>query len=138
LNAYVDTSVLLRLVLGQSGALAEWGSIVSAMTSALTEVECLRTLDRLTLTGALRAGDAPDRRAAVYEILAGVEIVDVSRPVLVRASQPLPTPLGTLDAIHLSTALIWREQGEAPVTVATHDAALGVAARAMGFAVAGC
>jgi len=103
----------------------------------VNEVECLRTLDRLMLTGALRAGDAPDRRTSVYEVLAGVEIVDLSRAVLARASQPLPTPLGTLDAIHLSTALLWREQGESAITVATHDTVLGIAARAMGFDVTG-
>jgi len=137
LNAYVDTSVLLRVVLGQPGVLPEWREITRAVTSILTEVESLRTLDRLTLTGALRAADAPERRAAVYDLLEGVEIVDISRPVLARASQPLPTPLGTLDAIHLSTALLWRDQGEGPITVATHDSALAVAARAMGFDVAG-
>ncbi len=137
MNAYVDTSVLLRLVLGQPGVLREWREITRAMTSALTEVESVRTLDRLTLTGALRAGDAPARRAAVYDLLEGVEIVDISRPVLARASQPLPTALGTLDAIHLSTALLWRDQGEGPITVATHDGALAVAARSMGFEVAG-
>jgi predicted nucleic acid-binding protein len=136
-NAYVDTSVLLRIVLGQPGALAGWSEITRAVTSALTEVECLRTLDRLTLTGALRAGDAPARRAAVYDVLEGIELVDVSRPVLARASQPLPTALGTLDAIHLATALLWRDQGEGPITIATHDVALGTAARAMGFDVAG-
>ena len=137
MNAYVDTSVFLRLVLGQPGALPAWPAIGRAVTSALTEVECLRTLDRLALTGALRAADAPARRAAVYDLLEGVEIVDVSRTVLTRASQPLPTPLGTLDAIHLSTALIWREDGEEAIAVATHDGALAVAARAMGFEVLG-
>ncbi len=137
MNAYVDTSVFLRVVLGQPGVLPEWPSIGRAVTSALTEVECLRTLDRLSLTGALRAGDAPARRAAVYEILGGVEIVDVTRAVLTRASQPLPAPLGTLDAIHLATALIWREEGEEAIAVATHDAALGLAARSMGLEVVG-
>jgi predicted nucleic acid-binding protein len=127
--------VLLRLVLGQP-VLGEWKEIARAVTSALTEVESLRTLDRLAVTGALRASDAPERRAAVYDLLAGIEVVDISRPVLARASQPLPAPLGTLDAIHLSTALLWREQGES-IVVATHDGALAIAARAMGFEVLG-
>jgi predicted nucleic acid-binding protein len=45
--AYVDSSVLLRLVLRQPGALKEWSSVEEGVTSALTQVECLRTLDRL-------------------------------------------------------------------------------------------
>lgn len=66
-----------------------------------------------------------------------IEIVEATRPVLSRASQPLPTPLGTLDAIHLATAMLWRELATADLLFATHDAALGTAARASGFRVAG-
>jgi predicted nucleic acid-binding protein len=47
--AYVDSSVLLRLVLRQPGALKEWSSVEEGVTSALTQVECLRTLDRLRI-----------------------------------------------------------------------------------------
>jgi hypothetical protein len=46
-------------------------------------------------------------------------------------------PLGTLDALHLATALIWRDRIGPLAAVATHDAALGVAARAFGFEVRG-
>jgi len=52
-------------------------------------------------------------------------------------SQPLPVALGTLDAIHLATALLWREQSAARLVMATHDAALGLAARSVGFRVVG-
>jgi hypothetical protein len=49
----------------------------------------------------------------------------------------MPMPLGTLDAIHLATALIWRDRlGPLPQMV-THDAALGAAARGFGFDVRG-
>ena len=45
----------------------------------------------------------------------------------------MPMPLGTLDAVHLATALIWRD-GMGPLpTMATRDTALGLAARAFGF-----
>ena len=54
-----------------------------------------------------------------------------------RASDPLPVPLGTLDAIHLATALAWRERLDEGLIVATHDAALGLAARSYGFDVVG-
>ena len=58
-------------------------------------------------------------------------------PVLGRAGEPLPTPLGTLDAIHLATALVWRDRTGDPLVIATHDVALGLAARAFGFDVLG-
>jgi predicted nucleic acid-binding protein len=135
--AYLDSSVVLRLVLGQPDALAEWKDVKAGVASVLVEVECLRTLDRLRLMGAISDDDLAGRRAAVFSLMAATEVVEVTRPVLARASQPLPTALGTLDALHLTTALLWREQSSAELAMATHDAALGRAARASGLAVIG-
>lgn len=135
--AYVDSSVVLRVVLGQPGRLAEWKSIVTGVASGLVEVECLRTLDRLRVAGNLSADDVAVRREAVFHILEGLELVELTRAVLHRAAQPMPGPLGTLDAIHLATAEMWREAKGKELLVATHDRALALAARASGFRVAG-
>lgn len=135
--AYVDASVVLRLVLGEPNRIAEWRRITSAVASALTEVECLRTLDRLARLGSLTIDDVAARRTAVFRLLEAVEVVEVGRQVLRRASEPFPTPLGTLDAIHLSTAMAWRDARDTELTMATHDAALALAARAVGLPVIG-
>ena len=135
--AYLDASIALRLVLGEPSRLAEWPRVDAAVASALTEVECLRTLDRLSRLGALSAEELAERRTAVYRLLEAVEVVDVGRPVLRRASEPFSTPLGTLDAIHLSTAIQWRDARHADLTMATHDKALATAARAVGLRVIG-
>jgi len=135
--AYVDSSVLLRVVLGQPDKLTEWESIETGVASGLVEVECLRTLDRLRLRADLPDEELAARREAVYRLTEEMELVEPSGAVLSRASQPMPTPLGTLDAIHLATALLWRERGSPDLIMATHDAALGVAARACGFRVLG-
>ena len=135
--AYVDSSVLLRIVLGQPGRLAEWKNIVTGVASGLVEVECLRTLDRLRVAGKLSSDDVAVRREAVFRVLEGLELVELTRAVLRRAAQPMPSPLGTLDAIHLATAEMWREAKQKELLVATHDQALALAARASGFRVAG-
>jgi predicted nucleic acid-binding protein len=135
--AYLDSSVLLRIVLGQSDALREWRVVERGVASALVEVECLRTLDRLRLLEGLADDQIASRREAVFRLLEAMEVVEPTRPVLARAAQPLPTLLGTLDAIHLSTALLWREWAGADLVMATHDAALGTAARASGLRVVG-
>jgi len=135
--AYLDSSVLLRVVLGQRGRLKEWRAVDEGIVSALAEVECLRTLDRLRLRGAITDQDLSIRREAVYRLLEEIEIVEPTRPILSRASLPLATPVGTLDAIHLATAMLWRETSTADMVFATHDAALGIAARASGFTVVG-
>ena len=73
----------------------------------------------------------------IAEWLEAIDLVLLRPPVLSRASHPFPTPLGTLDAIHLATALTWRERMGPLSTLATHDSALGVAARMFGFGVRG-
>lgn len=135
--AYLDASVALRLILGEPHRLAGWPSVEAAVASAITEVECLRTLDRLMRLGSLSADELAVRRTAVYRMLEAVEVVDVARPVLRRAAEPFPTPLGTLDAIHLSTALTWRDARGTDLAVATHDRALATAARSVGLEVIG-
>jgi hypothetical protein len=77
------------------------------------------------------------RREAVYRFLEALEVVEISYPILARASQPLPAELGTLDSIHLATAMLWREMNHADLVMATHDQALGLAARACGFRLLG-
>jgi len=57
--------------------------------------------------------------------------------VLERAAQPMPTELGTLDAIHLATALLWREMTRVNLVMATHDGALALGAQAHGLPVVG-
>jgi predicted nucleic acid-binding protein len=134
---YLDASVVLRLVLGEPHALPRRQQFDGAIASALTEVECLRTLDRMTRLGVLSADEVAERRMAVYRLTEEVEVVDVNATVLRRASEPFPTPLGTLDAIHLATAIAWRDSHNEPVTMATHDKSLATASRAVGLEVAG-
>ena len=128
---------MLRVLLGQENALAEWADIERAVTSVLTEVECLRTLDRLRVSRGVAEEEVALRRQSVVALLRSVETVDLSTPVLRRASQPLPVTVGTLDALHLATALLWRDYNGTNLTMATHDAALASAARAMGLVVVG-
>jgi predicted nucleic acid-binding protein len=105
--------------------------------SGLLEVECLRTLDRLRIGGALSLEQSVLRREAVFRVLEGLELVELTGAVLHRAAQPMAAPLGTLDAIHLATADMWREARGSEIVIATHDKALALAARATGFRVIG-
>jgi predicted nucleic acid-binding protein len=135
--AYRDATVVLRLVLGDPDRLAQWPQVVRAVTSTLTESGCLRILDRLARRGLLPDDEVATRRGAVFRLLEGCTVVDELRAVMRRAGEPYPTPLGTLDAIHLATALAWREGTGDPLVVATHDRELALAAGAMGLPVVG-
>ncbi len=135
--AYVDASVLLRVALGQPDALPEWSTIDRGVASALVTTESLRTLDRLRLRVKLSDPEVAERRATILQLTASLELVDLDSGVLDRAAQPMPTELGTLDAIHLATALLWKEMTREPLTMATHDGALAIAAAAHGLPVIG-
>ena len=135
--AYVDASVLLRVALGQPDSLPEWSKIERGVSSALVTTESLRTLDRLRLKVKLADTEVAERRAKILELIASLEVVEIDAAVLDRAAQPMPTELGTLDAIHLATALLWREMTSEDLTMATHDGALAIAAEAHGLPVVG-
>lgn len=135
--AYLDSSVLLRVILRQSDALREWKKVRIGVASALVEVECLRTLDRFRLVHRIADEEIARRRETVYRILETIEVVELTRAVLSRAAQPFPTSLGTLDAIHLATAILWAERSGESLVMATHDTTLAIAARACGVEVVG-
>lgn len=135
--AYLDTSALLRLVLREPGDLEDLRSCEALVSSELIAVESLRTIDRLRLRGALSTDEAASRRVAVTDWLEAVDLVLLQRPILARASDPFPVPLGTLDALHLATALVWRDRMRQALVMATHDGGLALAARAFGFEVLG-
>ena len=135
--AYVDASVLLRVVLRQPDALSEWGEIQRGVSSALVMTESLRTLDRLRLRANLTDAQVATRRATILALIGTLELVEIDANVLERAAQPMPTELGTLDAIHLATALLWKEMTEVELVMATHDGALALGAQAHGLPVVG-
>ena len=135
--AYVDASVLLRVALGQPNALPDWRQIERGVSSALITTESLRTLDRVRPRAQLSDIEVAQRRSTILALLDSLELVEIDSLVLERAAQPMPTEVGTLDAIHLASALLWRDAMGVDLVVATHDGALGLAARAHGFKVLG-
>jgi predicted nucleic acid-binding protein len=137
--AYLDSSALLRLVLREPGALPleELTSREGMISSELLAVECPRTIDRLRLQGSLSTEEASSRSMLVRDWLEAVDLVLLQRPILSRASEPFPTPLGTLDALHLATALVWRDRTKQELVMMTHDGGLATAARAFGIQAIG-
>jgi predicted nucleic acid-binding protein len=137
MTAYVDASVLLRIVLGQPNALPEWKEIGRGISSALLTVESLRTLDRLRLRTRISDFDLALRRRTILTVIDSLELIEIDAAVLNRAAQPMPTELGTLDAIHLASALLWRESSGEDLVMTTHDNALALGAQAHGLRVFG-
>jgi len=73
----------------------------------------------------------------LLEWLSEIDQIAVDDSILHRVGRPFPVPLGTLDAIHLATAEQCLESEGGPLTLATHDFQLALAARALGLPVVG-
>lgn len=136
MNVYIDSSVLLRVVLGEPEPLKEWRRIDHAVSSELIRLECLRTIDRARIELDLPDEAVSQQRADVLDALDAFGLVPLTGNVLERAAEPFPTLIGSLDAIHLASALLVRRQYD-ELVFATHDRQLGLAARALGVSVVG-
>jgi predicted nucleic acid-binding protein len=135
MTAFVDTSVFLRRLLKQPGAFADWSAWGSVAASELLRVEARRVLDRLRLQRAFGDDELGELNRLLQSSFKALEFVRLGRAVLQRAADPFPTALGTLDAIHLSSALLWVEEKGGEMTFLTHDTQLAIAARACGLDV---
>lgn len=134
MKVYIDSSVLLRVVLGEKPRLAAWSSITAIWTSDLTRVECFRVIDRARLASKLDDDEVASVRVRIEELLESAELVAVDRRILRRAAEPMPTALRTLDAIHVASALAVRTR-TASLALATHDDEMATAAAALGLRV---
>ncbi len=121
---YLDTSALAKLVMDEveSDSLrARVGDdTVTSSVLALTELR----------RAARRAGAA--REAQTIDVLARVDLVELSHRVLDVAATLLPVQLRSLDAIHVASAL---EIAANIGSVITYDARMAEAARLAGLPV---
>lgn len=134
---YLDSSVVLRIVLGAPAPLAGWRDIEQSIASSLLRLECLRTLERMRLAEKTPAEVIAIRKKTVDHLMTAVDLFDVTNGILQRAAQRFVAPLKTLDAIHLATALTFRHERQENLAFATHDEQLGRAANALDFPVLG-
>jgi predicted nucleic acid-binding protein len=135
---YLDTSVILRIVLKEPNELSAWNEISHGVTSELTTVECHRSLHRANTTGRLTDSAFQLARNYADQILLRLTIVNITPELIEKAAGPLPSALATLEAIHLVSAMNYRERledNEPRLSFATHDRELAVAAALSGFQV---
>jgi uncharacterized protein len=137
-TTYIDTSVLVRIVAGQARPLDHWESIVAPLASTLIEVETPRAIDRLRRARELTDQTSAQAWARGREALRAFRLMEIDPAVRFRAGGPFALPIRSLDAIHLATALLWREaHPDDEVVMATHDDRLAKTAQAHGLSVIG-
>ncbi|HKO59112.1 MAG TPA: type II toxin-antitoxin system VapC family toxin [Thermoanaerobaculia bacterium] len=135
--AYLDSSVIMRLVFEEPDTLEEWSQIDSGLTSVLTRIECARTLQRYRARHPRKRASVDTAQQSAVALLSNMLMLPISDDVLERAADAIDHPLGTLDALHLATAMHYRDTSAAEIHFATHDRELADAARALGFPTLG-
>ena len=122
-RAYFDASAIVKLIHHERESLALFELLdqeIEACTSAVSEIEVVRTLSRLGVP-----------RDEADDALRGFYVVGLDGAIRARAARLTPPTVRSLDAIHLATAL---EVG-ADLSLVTYDERLAEAARAQGLGV---
>ena len=105
------------------------------MSSELIEIECRRVLHRCRLAGELTDEVLTVARERLDEVLAGIDLLEVSRQIKQRAMDPFPVNVRTLDALHVATALMVGEDAGG-VALFSHDEGMNRCARSLGVTAA--
>jgi len=124
---YVDSSVVLAYLIGEARVppASFWNTAL--VSSRLLQYEVWNRIHARQLSAS--------RGSETRTLLTGVEMIEMTEPVLARALTPFPVAVRTLDALHLATAEFLRAQGE-PVELASYDTRLLAAAQALGISPA--
>ena len=137
MKAYIDSSVILRIILGEEDAIIFPENIDEFIASEILKIECFRTLDRMQRTLNIDEDDIATRYAALHSAIRALKIIKLTPAISERACESFPVILKTLDAIHLASAILWQQQEQNSMLFLTHDEQLAKGARAVGFRVLG-
>jgi predicted nucleic acid-binding protein len=135
--AYVDSSVILRHVLGEPTAFRGLDKFEKLYSSSLLTVEVMRTLDRMRIHHQWPDAEVALRVKLYGSIASHVHLVDLTPDVLGRAAAAFPTPIRTSDALHAATFQLLADQLEDKWCFVTHDTRQADAITASGHGVVG-
>lgn len=135
--AFVDTSIVLRLILGEVHPYQELKDFDVLYASELVRVEAMRAIDRLRIRSNWTEEEVATYVRLFCAVSAAITFIPLQKPILRRAADSFPTLVKTLDALHLSTALLAQLQLDEPLLFLTHDKRQGIAALASGMEAEG-
>ena len=136
MKCYVDSSIVLRFLLSNDPAFEKTEKFDRIGSSELLIIECSRVLQRYRLEGFITDIQLAVLEEDLAEITSGMYILDITDSVKALARGSFPTIIGTLDAIHLASSVLWRESGQdESMMMLTADVQMSTCARAMGMQV---
>ena len=136
MTVYLDSAFVIRRLLGAGSDSGIWGKWDKAYASTLMRTECFRAANMLRLEGKIDDDGRARLGSWIETVCASVVQVPVTEAVMRRAADAWPVSVGTLQAIHLATMQEREAVHGVKCEIASDDAALVKAARALGFAEA--
>ncbi|TVR35503.1 MAG: PIN domain-containing protein [Spirochaetaceae bacterium] len=135
LKHYLDSSVVLALLLEDSDALKPLQDEQQVGSSRLLWIEVARVIERAVRTEQLSEQDGVAVRRQFQQLSSGLFQLKLHEPVFARSAGSFPLLVRTLDAIHLASAELWLH-GDAPsgLSVWTLDQRMNLCAASLGFA----
>lgn len=106
---YVDSSVVLRYLLMHDSVFTRSSQFDIVGSSELLIIECNRVLDRYRLENQITDAELAEVKQNFQRIVDGLHIIELTQSVKTKAAGSFPTVIGTLDALHLASLLIWKE-----------------------------
>ena len=133
---YLDSTFVIRRLLGVGKPAAFWGKWEKAYASTLMRTECFRIANKLRLDG--KIDDAARARLGswIETVCNAVTLVPVTDSVMNRAAEAYPVAVGTLQAIHLATLQELDAVYGIKCVLASDDEGLMQAANSLGIAEA--
>lgn len=139
MSVYVESSAVLAWLLGEDHGRRTEQELAAAdlvVTSDLTLIECDRVLSRAAALGERSHAEVAKRRATLGAASDRWVVLAIDSEVAARSRQAFPRePVRSLDAIHLSTALVARNL-VTELQVVSLDERIRDNATALGFDIA--
>lgn len=138
MNVFLDTSVFLRWILNHPKKYTGFNKWKTCYISEIFYIEFNRVLNRMRLEREINDLEFATLRNNFLEFYDTIHVIQFTNEIREIASQAFPTILGTLDSIHLASALLLKKNRIIKnLKLLTHDKQMGTAATAMGFEVVG-
>ena len=131
---YLDSSFVIRRLLGVGEPAEFWGKWEKAYASTLMRTECCRAANKLRLDGKIDDAGRARLGAWIETVCNTVTQIPVTDAVLKRAAEAYPVSVGTLQAIHLATLQELEAVHGVKCVLASDDDGLISAASALGIA----
>lgn len=136
MTVYLDSTYVIRRLLGVGQPSDFWGKWDKAYASTLMRTECFRAANLLRLNGKLDDAGRARLGSWIETVCSTVVQVPVTEEIMHRAAETFPVAIGTLQAIHLATIQELEAVHGVRCAVASADEGLVQAAKALGFSAA--